>query len=126
MIILTAGRLAASEPRSVLTAVATDGLRAIAKCTNGWRDWSPSVLTTGATNIAKAGLPESGGHSASGPSKGVAGAARQTAPSRADPTEGQRAEVVRMNQRTKLDYELETDGREYRLGRRGRDRQLGR
>ena len=72
---LTLARLKACEPPRALTAGAADTQRAVLF----------GVLTAGATNIAQAGLTRNLGHSgsASGPSKAVAGAARQTVPSRA-------------------------------------------
>ena len=63
------------------------------------------------------------GHSASRPSKTVTAAARQTAPSRADPTEGQRAGDSRTRRLgTRGDHELETDDSESPTPTRAADR----
>ena len=82
---LTLARLKACEPPRALTAGAADTQRAVLF----------GVLTAGATNIAQAGLNLGHSGSASGPSKAVAGAARQTVPAVpgtvVQPTEGQRA-----------------------------------
>ena len=64
----------------------------------------PRVQTTGATNIVQAGL--SRGFSASGQSKAATGAARQTAPSRADPT---RAEGPKTRERSESEREAITN-----------------
>ena len=111
-------RLKAREPPWVLTAGAANirsDLRPPPAChgeplLNTVRE-PPKVLTTGATNNVQAGL--SRWHSASGPRKAATGAARQTAPSRPDPTECQRGEDSitkrRLGTVTRGNHEVETD-----------------
>ena len=101
-------RLKACDPPWVLTAGTADIRRAgvLTAGTTGGSE-PPRILTTGVTNIAQSGL--SLGHSASGPSKAIAGAAADSAVT-SQPTEGHRAKEAKTRRLgARGDYEIETD-----------------